>query len=423
MIGSTRVLAYVASAFIAVLLLAFPGAAHPEDELQLRPLLDEALANNPEIRAMQEMASALMARSKAEGALDDPVFRIEREEIPTGSPFELGSPPAITRYSISQMFPFPGKRPLRENIALKEAGAAKAELRARELEVIESVKNAYYDYALLDESIRITREIKRLLEDMTRIAESKYATGQASQQDVIRVNVETAAINEEIISLEARKGIAASRLKALLDRPQDSALPERAALPLNRAALDLEGLTRATLSQNPELKALESEAEANELSARLAKKNYYPDFMVGFEPMERDGRFDSYGVMLQMNIPIWRGKYDSLSEEARAGARSAKARLRAAENRKGFEVRSAVLLIEAAERTIDLYETSLLPLVELSYESAVRNYQAGKAGLLALLDTERELKRVRVERAAAVAEYMKRIAELERVIGSGLDFN
>ncbi|MBW7957168.1 MAG: TolC family protein [Deltaproteobacteria bacterium] len=417
---STLARAYVASAFLALLLLAFPGAAHPEEDLLLKPLLDEALANNPEIRAMQERYNALRARSKAEGALDDPVLRIEKEEIPTGSPFELGSPPTVTRYSISQTFPFPGKKSLKEDIALKEAGAAKADLRAKELEVLESVKNAYYDYAFLDESIRVTREIKRLLEDMSRIAQSRYATGQVSQQDAIRVNVETAAINEEIISLEARKGIAASRLKALLDRPQDSDLPERAALPLKRAAIDIEELTRSALSQNPEVKALESEAEANELSARLAKKNYYPDFMVGVEPMERDGRFSSYGVMFQMNIPIWRGKYDSLSEEARAGARSAKARLLAAQNGKGFEVRSAVLLVEAAGRTIDLYETSLLPLVELSFESAVRNYQAGKVDFLTLLDTERELKRVRIDRVTAVAEYMKRLAALERVTGSEL---
>lgn len=402
--------------------LAFPGAAYPEDELLLRPLLEEARANNPEIRAMQERYGALLSRSRAEGALDDPVLRIEREEIPTGSPLELGSPPTVTRYSISQMFPFPGKRPLRENIALKAAGAAKAELRAKELEVLESVKASYYDYAFLDEALRITLEIKRLLQDMSRIAESKYATGQVSQQDLLKINVELTGLNDELISLEAQKGIAASMLKALLDRPQASELPERAALPAKRAAaLDLEGLTRAALSRNPEIKAIESVAEANELSARLAEKNYYPDFMVGVEPMERDGRFDNYGVMFQMNIPIWRGKYDSLSEEANAEARSAKARLRAVRNGKGFEVRSAVIRVEAAERTIALYETSLVPLVELSFESAVRNYQAGKIDFMALLDTERELKRVRVERAGAVAEYLKRLAALERVIGSDLE--
>lgn len=417
----TRVRVYIASASILLFSLAFPGAARPEEDLSLKPLLEEALANNPEIRAMQERASALLARSRAEGALDDPVLRVEKEDIPAGSPFELGSPPTITKYSISQRFPFPGKRSLRENIALKEAGAAKSELRATELEVLESVKSAYYDYALLDETVRITLEIKGLLEDMSRIAESKYATGQVSQQDVIRVNVEIAALNEEVISLDARKGIAASRLKALLDRPQGSHLPERAALHLERAELDIEGLTRTALSQNPEVKALEAEAEANELSAKLAKKNYYPDFMVGVEPMERDGRFESYGVMFEMNIPIWRGKYDSLSEEARSGARSARARLRAAENGKGFEVRSAVLMVEAAGKTIDLYDTSLLPLAELSFESAVRNYRSGKVDFLTLLDTERELKRVRVERVAAVAEYMKRIAVLERVIGSDLE--
>ncbi len=418
-----RVWASIASVSILLLSLAFPGAAHSGEELLLNPLLEEARANNPEIRAMQERAAAILARSRAAGALDDPVLMVEREDIPAGSPLEFGSPPAVTKYSISQRFPFPGKRSLRENIALKEAGAARAELRATELEVLESVKAAYYDYAFLDESIRITRDVKGLLLDMSRIAESKYATGQVSQQDVIKVNFEIAALNEELIHLEAEKGIAASRLKALLDRPQDSELPERAALPRARAALDIEEFTVAALSQNPEISAVEAGAEAGELSARLAKKNYYPDFMVGVGPMERDGRFSSYGVMFQMNIPVWRGKYDSLSDEAQLSARSARSRLRAVRNNKGFEVKSAVIRVEAAERIIALYETSLVPQVELSFESAVRNYRAGRIDFLTLLDTERELKRVRVEHAGAIAEYMKRTAALERVIGSDLDFN
>lgn len=395
-----------------------PLSSFAEEPVSLKALLDEARTNNPEIKALEERARARDARARAEGVLDDPTLKIEMEDLDKDHPLNIAPGNAmLTRYTISQMFPFPGKLSLKERIAFKEAMATKAELRAKELEVSAMVKEAYYDYALVAESMNIAREIKDLLSYMARIAEAKYATGQVSQQDTIKVQVETTMLTNEIISLEAEKGVAEARLKSILSRPQDSQIGEPGALPKEKIAFKTEDLINTAVRQNPEIKAAESEAEATELNADLAKKNYYPDFMVGVAPIQRDGRFDSFDVMFQINIPVWRGKYDNLSMEASSNARSARARLISEKNVKSFEVKGAALKVEATERTKTLYETGLLPQVELSFESALKNYQAGKIDFLTLLDTERELKRTRLEYIRTLSEYHKRIAALERIVG------
>lgn len=405
-------------ALIGLMIISASSLSFAEEPVSIKPLLDEARANNPEIKALEERVRARDARARAEGVLDDPTLKIELEDLEKDRPLNTAPGNAmLTRYTISQMFPFPGKLSLKERIAFKEAMATKAELRAKELEVSSMVKETYYDYALVAESMNIIREIKDLLSYMARVAEAKYATGQVSQQDIIKVQVETTMLTNEIISLEAEKGIAAARLKSILSRPQDSVMGEPGSLPKEKIVIKTEDLINTAVRQNPEIKAAESEAEANELNVDLAKKNYYPDFMVGVAPIQRDGRFDSFDVMFQINIPVWRGKYDSLSREASSNARSARAMLVSEKNVKSFEVKGAALKVEATERTKTLYETSLLPQVELSFESALKNYQAGKIDFLTLLDTERELKRTRLEYIRTLSEYRKRIASLERIVG------
>ena len=180
-------------------------------------------------------------------------------------------------------------------------------------------------------------------------------------------------------------------------------------------------LIEAAGRANPDIKMAVLDMEAGELAADLARKNYYPDFMVGVGPVQRDGRFDSFDVMFQINIPIWWGKYDSLTQEAVSNAGALRSRLVSEKNAKSFEVKGASIQVDAADRMRTLYETSLLPQVELSLESALKNYRAGKIDFLTLLDTERELKKTRLEYLKTILEYRKMVAALERTVGEDLN--
>jgi len=391
--------------------------AFAQETLSLRDIIEEAKNNNPELQALRRNIKAKEAKARAEGVLDDPSFRIEMMDLSKENPFPTPGNAMQTKYGISQMFPYPGKRSLQKDIALKEILMAGVEVRIRELEIVTMVKEAYYDDLLMSESIKIVKEIKGLLSNMTEIATIKYATGQASQQDVIKAQVESTMLINEITELEAEREVVQAGLKALLNRSQEAPLSDPPAILGKKADIKVEELTEKALEIHPALQKMRYEIEANQIGVELARKNYYPDFMVDVAPIQRDGRFDAWDAMFQINIPIWQSKYDSQVTEAQSTVEAGQYKLKAEENIRSAEVKEGVVKVESADKIRTLYETSLLPQVELSFDSALKNYQTGKIDFLTLLDTERVLRKTRIDYIGVLVTYYKRIASLEGVVG------
>ncbi|MBI5286341.1 MAG: TolC family protein, partial [Deltaproteobacteria bacterium] len=387
-----------------------------QETLSLKTLVEEAKEKNPEIQAFRQRVKAKEFKAKVEGVLDDPTFKVEIEDIPKKEPFNLGSS-MLTRYTFSQMLPFPGKLSLREKMALKEALMAGAELREKELEIITVLKEVYYEYAFIVESIKIAREIKTVLEDMARITEVRYSLGQTSQQDVIKAQVEISMLINELLMLEQEKGVAQARLNAILNRDPTSPIGEPEKVPRERVDIKINELIERAIDKNPRLRAMVYEIDVQGVVVELANKNYYPDFMIGVAPIQRDGRFDSWDAMFSINIPIWRSKYDNQVKEARATREVLLSRLKAEKNIKTFEVKDAVIKVDTADRIRTLYETGLLPQAELSLSSALVNYQTGKVDFLTLLDNVRVLKKTKIEYIRTLVDYDKGVALLERVVG------
>ncbi len=411
----------ILSACILAAAALFSPPPSTAGEPSVRDLVAMARERNPELKALSERVRAATYRASAEGALDDPALKVELEDLSTDDPLAISPTSAmLTRYTVSQMFPFPGKRSLKRRMAEREALSIASELKAKTLEIESGVKEAFYEVAYLKESIQRTAEIKELLSYMAKVAETRYATGQVSQQDVIKVNVETTMLTNDLITMEAEKAIAVSRLKSLIGLSQSEDVAEPSVLPKGRVEFSTDGLVQRAMEANPEVKMVEYEAEANELGVDLARKDYWPDLMVGVAPIQRDGSFDNFDLMFQVNLPIWRSKYDARRDEASANASALRARALSMKNIKAFEVKEAALMVEAAERMRTLFETSLVPQVELAFESALKNYQSGKIDFLSLLDTERDLKRTRIEYYRSLLEYNKRVSLLEKASGEDL---
>ncbi|MFZ3092115.1 MAG: TolC family protein [Nitrospirota bacterium] len=379
-------------------------------------MVEEVRERNPEIRALRNRVKAKEFKAKAEGLLDDPTFKVEIEDIPIERPLNLGDS-MQTRYTLGQMLPFPGKLSLRERIAFKEALMAEAEAREKELEVIGMLKEVYYEYAFIVESIKITREIKDVLENVLRNAEVRYSLGQMSQQDVIKAQMEISILVNDILTLEAEKDVTQARLNALLNRDTPSLLPEPEEIPRERIDMSVEELIKRAIDKNPRLRAMAYEIEAQEAMVSLAARNYYPDLMLGIGLIRREGRFDSWDLMASINIPLWLSKYNNQVREAKANRDVSASRLKAEKNLKTFEVREAVIKVERAERVRRLYETGLLPQAELYFSSTLSGYQTGKVNLLTLLDNERLIKKTKIEYLRSIVDYNKGIASLEKVMG------
>ena len=73
-----------------------------------------------------------------------------------------------------------------------------------------------------------------------------------------------------------------------------------------------------------------------------------------------------------------------------------------------------------SRQVVRLYEEQILPLSQRNIESAQANYTSGKLDFLRLLDAERQLYSQREMYYQAIAEYHRRLAELERAVGQPL---
>jgi outer membrane protein, heavy metal efflux system len=411
---------------IGILFMGLEGTIHSAgaEPLQLNAVVTEALERNPEIQAARHRWEAAKERAPQAAALDDPEFKVEWWNTPEN--LDITRTPN-TIFGLSQRFPFPGKLSLKESVAVKEADMAASLLRAKEREVAAQVKSAYYEVFLAHKAIEIHHQQIDILKDFFAIANARFRAGKGAQVDVLKSTVELSKLANELPVLEQQLETAKAKLNLFLSRDPQAPLGEPVepvGLGGKGARSTLDELHRMAVQNRPELRALDLDIARNQTATALAQKQYYPDFNVMVERFQNFSARDGFGGMVSMSLPFsfWtKPKYDAGVREAAANLNSAKAAFQALRNQIMFEVKDFLAKIEAAEKMITLYKTTVLPQAQQTLESARIGYQTGKAEFLTLLDAERAAKDFQLAYYRALAESEQRIADLERAVGTELN--
>ncbi|MEW6703638.1 MAG: TolC family protein [Pseudomonadota bacterium] len=408
-----------ACALHTALALAAPALhAQPTPPLgaDLAGLLEHARRSNPEFGAMQREADAAGQRVRPAGALPEPVLRVELENIGNAEARREN------KYTLMQPLPAWGKRGLREQAAAADARQAQARAAAAWNEVAARIKSAYAQYYQAAGNERLARELLDLMVRLEQIAQARYAGGLVPQQDAIRAQLEQTAMRSELIALEAEKAQLRARLNALLARGTSEPLAEPHALAPMPAPelLRTDALRQRALESNPLLQAERARVEAAEKTRDLTWRNRYPDFSVGVSPIQMGSRVVSWGVMVELNIPLQQGVRRSQESEAGAMLAAARSRAEATANQITGDLAEQLAALQAARSTESLLRTHLLPQSELGLHSALAAYENGKADFATLLDAQRAIRKARQDLLKAQAEARQRLAEIERIVGEEL---
>ncbi|HXD41403.1 MAG TPA: TolC family protein [Ramlibacter sp.] len=392
----------------------------------VQSLLEHARAQSPELAAMRAEAEAAAQRVQPAGALPDPVLRVEMMNINNfGSdagfnllPSKVGE----TKYTLMQMLPAWGKRDLRRDVASAEVQQATARTSAAWTELAMKIKTGYARYFLAAGNERLTREILDLMARVEQIAQARYAGGLAAQQDAIRAQIEQTTMRSELIMLESEKRQVRARLNALLARDAAAPLAEPLALrPLPAAgALEPAALAQRARLNNPQLLAEEARLRGAEKNRELMHRHRYPDFNVGVFPSQVGSRITTWGVMVEMNIPLQQDTHRSLEAESHAMVDAARARSQALANQLAGDLGENLAALEAARSSEALVANQSLPQSELGLRSSIAAYENGKLDFTALLESHRQIRKTRQDRLKAQVEAQMRLAEIERIVGEDL---
>ena len=106
--------------------------------------------------------------------------------------------------------------------------------------------------------------------------------------------------------------------------------------------------------------------------------------------------------------------------EAEAHIAERQAELARQTDQVNFEVEQAYAQVLESERTVRLYEKTILPAARQNIEAAQSAYATGKIPFLSLIEAQRSAVGLRDRYYEAIADYYRRRATLERVVGGPL---
>lgn len=389
-------------------------------------LLEHARAQSPELAAMRFEADAAAQRVQPAGALPDPMFRMELENInnygndakPSLLPWKVGE----TKYTLLQSFPAWGKRELKRDVATADVQQAAARADAAWIELAAKIKTAYAQYYLATGVERLTQEVLDLMTRLEQLAQARYAGGLVAQQDAIRAQLEQTAMRSELIALDSDRRQLRTRLNALLARDGAAPLADPQALrPLPAvSALDALALADRARAANPLLLAEAARLRGAQSNRELAQRNRYPDIAVGVSPTQMGSKITTWGVMVEVNIPLQQDTRRAQEREADSMISASRSRAQALADQLLGALGENLAAIDAARRTEALIATQLLPQSELSLRSAVAAYENGKVDFATLLDAQRQIRKARQDRLKVQVEAQMRLAEVERILGEEL---
>jgi len=376
-----------AALLFTVLILIFSASAYAQEaDLDLDALVKSALERNPKIKSFENAAKASKLRVRPSGALPDPVISLGIKNM------------GLTRWTVgeevmsevgvsfSQMIPFPGKLSLKSQIASTQSLQAEEDLKAARLQLVRQIKELYARLFYYQRSIGLLGQKKEVLEKALNLAEVKYSVGTGVQPDIFRAKVEISGIDEMLLTMGQMIRTTTANINALLADPPDSPLGRAKEIPYQELTTDLGSLQAAALEKSPLLKASQLMIEEGETEVKMAKKEFYPNFMIQLGKGFKGQLPDMYEAMVGVEIPLYAGRKQSpLLEEAVSRLSSSRNEYASMRNEVGFMITESYTMARTAGEIVGLYKNKIVPQARFAYESSLANYQTGKVDFLMLI--------------------------------------
>jgi outer membrane protein TolC len=393
--------------------------------LNLNDLINGALTNNPQLQSLKSATKADSAKISQSGALPDPILSLNILNLPTNSFAFDQEPMTGKQIGLRQLFPFPGKLSLKEEISSKSAAVSKAQYREYQNNLIKDIKIAYYDLFLIDKSLEITLRNQQLLLKFAKIADTKYSVGNGIQQDVIKAQVEYSKMSDKLIQLDQKRKVRQAQINKLINSPIDSRLGKAVEPDFQFFDQDLDSLKNISIQNRPLLMGWEAMRKQSVLKVDLAKKDYWPDIGIFMAYTQRDELqngnpghdFLSGGISL--NIPLYSSaKQSKKVEESQYSKNMISESYSEILNQLYFDLENARSSAEKNARLVELFKNEIIPQARQSIESALVGYQTDKIDFLTLIDNQITLFNYNLDYYRALVDYNKDLARLEFLTGT-----
>jgi outer membrane protein, heavy metal efflux system len=393
---------------LLLLFAALPAAAL--DFNDPRAVVAAALETHPTLTRMRAEAAAARERVTPAGSLPNPMLMagVQNKQV------DLRDDEMMTMYmvGISQTMVRPGKRDALRAAAELEAQAAERQIDAARAEIERDVLLAWYDLATADAQLSATAQVREMIDAVIAAARVRYEVGSGMQADVIRAQLQGSDLDHETLRLRGRRRAAATRLLSLLGLSIETGIP-RVVIPEGTDDLAIDA-PAAPPDDHPAILALQAEVARAEEEIRLARLELRPDLdleaQYGYRAMERD----VFSVTARIELPL-RAKQlvEPRVREAALRRDAAKNRIEELHRELTTAMAEAAVAHEEATSQMKFHHEVLVPQAQLAFESTLAAYQTGNTPFDAILTTETDYLRLRMQYFEFLAEHARAVVIYE----------
>ena len=397
--------------FAAALALAAPALAQV---LTLEEALKVGEAQSPRLAAQRSAVVATSEQVGRAGELPDPKLRLGIENLPVNGPdrFRYDRDFMTMRaVGVMQEFPSSAKREARNLRAERQRDVETAGLGAQRATLARDVAAAWLDVHYAERSRAALEHLVRQFQLQLDTLSAGVARGTLSTADAFMARSALEQANDRII--EQDRTIAKTRI-ALAALIGDRAQRPLAGAPDTTAFVHPREHLLARLGEHPELRIQEQREALARAEVDLARSSAKSDWSLEVGYGYRAPAFDNMlTVMVSIDLP-WRKERRQDRDIASRLAELDQARALREEARRVHEaeVRGWFADFDTAERRIERFERTLLPLARERSSASLAAYRGGRGGLGPVLDAERAITETELGLNQVLAERARAWANL-----------
>ena len=388
----------------------------------IEDFVETALARNPRILEAQFNIERLRHRIPQALSLPDPTVATTTHLAPVQTAageqaFVLG---------VNQKYVSYDRRATKASIVNSEIAAAESNLRATELEIAVRVRSVCQKLLLIQASLLITEEDARTLQRIAEMIEEQFVVKKSvTQQDVLNVQMEQAAIANRLTDLRQNETSKKARLARLLHFDASSDLTVTDKLKVEDQRFDVDGLIALATQIRPELKSQIARIQQAQKKIRLAELENRPDVTIGLNWIATSNRGispvangeDAVLLGVGFNLPIFQDRIRAGILEARASQRVNESKLDSLRDEIAEEVYVLVDKLESLKQMLGLMQNEIIPKASRTLELSIAEYATGSADYVQLIENWRNVLRFRLSEAGFQSQYNQAFVSLVRAVG------
>jgi len=394
----------------------------------LQDLITIAIDVSPKLSMLWAKRNVAENKIPQNSNLPNPMLMLGLMNLPTNT-FSFNQEPMTQKVvGLQQTIPFPGKLSSMEDAEAIDTLIIDKEIKDAENEIRKNVKTKYYSLSFFRKSIQLAKESKKLLEKISEVVSTKYSVSTASQQNLIKVQLEITNISDKIEDLKSKESSTLSELNAFLLREADFPIQTETFDSIKTLEVTVKQLDSLSRTYRPFLQGIQLSREKGKLKQAVAEKDYLPNFTLGVQYGQR-GILDKTGMeqsdflsfSLGISLPInYGGKISSKVDEAVSMQELYSQQYYQALQYLNGVFGTDVADLNSLKERISLFKDGLLPQAQQNLSSTLASYQVNKVDFINVIDAQDQLFKIETNLYKLKTDYLKKIAELEFLTGSSL---